>query len=104
MNRSMFIEEKYPIANILDIHVGLLGNNLFISKTAFLFLLNPQNLKAQYYSQQFRGSCKCFIASFALNISVQDTFYYLYFLLKLKVCKLMLLYQKRLLMYSSEGY
>lgn len=41
MNRSMFIEEKYPIANILDIHVGLLGNNLFISKTAFLFLLNP---------------------------------------------------------------
>lgn len=62
MNRSMFIEEKYPIANILDIHVGLLGNNLFISKTAFLFLLNPQNLKAQYYSQQFRGSCKCFIA------------------------------------------
>lgn len=81
MNRSMFIEEKYPIANILDIHVGLLGKNLFISKTAFLFLLNPQNLKAQYYSQQFRGSCKCFIASFALNISVQDTFYYLYFLL-----------------------
>lgn len=72
MNRSMFIEEKYPIANILDIHVGLLGNNLFISKTAFLFLQNPQNLKAQYYSQQFRGSCKCFIASFALNISVQD--------------------------------
>lgn len=100
----MFIEEKYPIANILDIHVGLLGNNLFISKTAFLFLLNPQNLKAQYYSQQFRGSCKCFIASFALNISVQDTFYYLYFLLQLKGCKLMLLYQKRLLMYSSEGY
>lgn len=81
MNRSMFIEEKYPIANILDIHVGLLGNNLSISKTAVLFLLNPQNLKAQYYSQQFRGSCKCFIASFALNISVQDTFHYLYFLL-----------------------
>lgn len=100
----MFIEEKYPIANILDIHVGLLGNNLFISKTAFLFLLNPQNLKAQYYSQQFRGSCKCFIASFALNISVQDTVHYLYFLLYLKGCKLMLLYQKRLLMYSSEGY
>lgn len=49
MNRLMFIEEKYLIVNILDIYVGLLGNNLFISKIVFLFLLNLQNLKVQYY-------------------------------------------------------